>query len=181
MYGQTGIAPRVLFPKVYEQVKNVFGGYTAQAAIQKRAELNLAVEKALRDSVANTGVIIEAVQIENIDFSDAYEHAVEAAAEAKANIEKAKSELARIEQEAQQKVKQAEAEAKANVLQAEAEAKAKTLQAEAEAKAKYLQAEAESKANTCKLMPMLIRSRQGPRPMRRPSNKKAMPCNSVRN
>lgn len=113
---------RVVAPKVYEQVKNVFGQYTAQRAIQERGKLNADITMALQNAVKGTGLQITSVQVENIDFSDAYEGAVEAAAKAKADIERSKSELLRVEQEAQQKVKQAQAEAEAKKLQADADA-----------------------------------------------------------
>lgn len=113
---------RVLNPRVYEQVKNVFGQYTAQRAIQERGKMNQDLTLALQDAVKGSGLQVLTVQVENIDYSDAYEAAVEAAARAKAQVEQAKSELARVEQEAQQKVKQAEAEAEAKKLQADADA-----------------------------------------------------------
>jgi regulator of protease activity HflC (stomatin/prohibitin superfamily) len=117
-----GAVDRVISPKVYENVKNVFGQYTAQRAIQERGKLNADILVALQNALKNTGIQITSVQVENIDFSDSYEAAVEASATAKADIERSKSELLRVEQEAQQKVKQAEAEATAKKLQADADA-----------------------------------------------------------
>lgn len=117
-----GAVDRVITPKVYEQVKNVFGQYTAQRAIQERSKMNGDILAALQNAVKGSGIQITSVQVENIDFSDAYEGAVEAAAKAKADIERSKSELLRVEQEAQQKVKQAAAEAEAKKLQADADA-----------------------------------------------------------
>lgn len=117
-----GAVDRVIRPKVYEQVKNVFGQYTAQRAIQERGKLNADITNALQSAVKGSGLQVTSIQVENIDFSDAYEGAVEAAAKAKADIERSKSELLRVEQEAQQKVKQAQAEAEAKKLQADADA-----------------------------------------------------------
>lgn len=123
LYGSEDAATsRVINPRVYEQLKNVFGQYTAQRAIQERGQMNADVTKALQDAVKGSGIQITSVQVENIDYTDAYEQAVEAAAKAKADIERSKSELLRVEQEAQQKVKQAEAEAAAKKLQADADA-----------------------------------------------------------
>lgn len=126
---------RVVTPKLYENVKNVFGQYSAQRAIQERGKLNSDVLQALQKSVDGTGIQITSVQVENIDFSDAYEGAVEAAAKAKADIERSKSELLRVEQEAQQKVKQAQAEAEAKKLQADADAYATSAAGKATAEA----------------------------------------------
>lgn len=113
---------RVISPKTFENVKNVFGQYSAQRAIQERGKLNAEMTMALQNATKNSGIMVTSVQIENIDFSDSYEGAVEAAAKAKADIERSKSELLRVEQEAQQKVKQAQAEAEAKKLQADADA-----------------------------------------------------------
>jgi regulator of protease activity HflC (stomatin/prohibitin superfamily) len=122
-YGSTeNAANRVLHPRVYEQVKNVFGQYTAQRAIQERGQMTMDITKNLQEALAGSGLQVLSVQVENIDYTDAYEQAVEAAAKAKADIERSKSELLRVEQEAQQKVKQAEAEAAAKKLQADADA-----------------------------------------------------------
>ena len=128
-------AARVLNPRVYEQLKNVFGQFTAQRAIQERGKLNADLTKALQQSLAGSGINVLSVQIENIDYSDAYEAAVEASATAKADIERAKSELAKVEQEAQQKVKQAQAEAEAKKLQADADAYATSAAGKATAEA----------------------------------------------
>lgn len=113
---------RIINPRAYESVKNVFGQYSAQRAIQERGKLTSDITSSLQNSVKNTGIQVMSVQVENIDFSDSYEQAVEAAAKAKADIERSKSELLRVEQEAQQKVKQAQAEAEAKKLQADADA-----------------------------------------------------------
>lgn len=135
-YGSTENAiARVLNPRVYEQVKNVFGQYSAQRAIQERGKMNAEIQKSLQEATAGSGITVLSVQVENIDYTDAYEQAVEAAARAKADIERAKSELARVEQEAQQKVKQAEAEAEAKKLQADADAYATAAAGKATAEA----------------------------------------------
>lgn len=113
---------RAVNPRVFENLKNVFGQYTAQRAIQERGNLNSDIFVAIQKSVMNSGLNVTSVQIENIDYSDTYESAVEAAAKAKADIETAKSRLAQVNQEAQQKVAQASAEAQAKKLQADADA-----------------------------------------------------------
>ena len=57
-------------PRVYQELKVVFGRYTAVSAIQERAKLNADVYTAIKDLLAgNPKFILELVQIENIDFS----------------------------------------------------------------------------------------------------------------
>jgi regulator of protease activity HflC (stomatin/prohibitin superfamily) len=130
-----GVVDRVINPRVFESMKNVFGQYSAQRAIQERGKLNSDILIALQNSVKSSGIQILSVQVENIDFSDAYELAVEGAVKAKADVERAKSELLRVEQEAQQKVKQAQAEAEAKELQADADAYATKAAGQATAEA----------------------------------------------
>lgn len=136
LYGSADSAvSRVLTPRVYEEFKNVFGQYTAQRAIQERGKMNDELTRSLQEAVKGSGLQITSVQVENIDYTDAYELAVEAAAKAKADIERSKSELLRVEQEAQQKVKQAQAEAEAKKLQADADAYATAAAGKATAEA----------------------------------------------
>ncbi len=68
---------RIISPKTYEQLKNVFGQFDAADAIQKRASLNADVFTAIRAAVRGP-VVIDSVQIEDISFSQQYEGAVEA-------------------------------------------------------------------------------------------------------
>ena len=72
-----GMEARVINPKAYEQLKNVFGQFDAADAIQKRAALNADVYAAIRGAVRGP-VVIDSVQIEDISFSQQYEGAVEA-------------------------------------------------------------------------------------------------------
>lgn len=77
-YGSlAGMEARVINPKTYEQLKNVFGQFDAADAIQKRASLNAEVYAAIRGAVRGP-VVIDSVQIEDISFSQQYEAAVEA-------------------------------------------------------------------------------------------------------
>lgn len=121
-YGKTELYQKVVLPRVKEVTKSIFGQYTVARAIQERAGLNIALNEAIKEAVSGVPIVIDNIQVENVDFSDTYERAVEEAAQAKAGIERAKSELARVEQEAQQKVKNAEADATALRLRADAEA-----------------------------------------------------------
>lgn len=135
-YGSLDAAvSRVVNPRVFEEVKNVFGQFSAQRAIQERGKLTDMLTSSVAESLKNSGIQVLAVQLTNIDYTDSYEQSVEAAARAKADVEKAKSELARVEQEAQQKVKQAEAEATAKKLRADAEAYSTEVSGKAEASA----------------------------------------------
>src|SRR4051812_31187872 len=61
-YGSlAGMQARVINPKVFEQLKNVFGQFDAADAIQKRAALNADVYTAIKGAVQGP-VVIDSVQ-----------------------------------------------------------------------------------------------------------------------
>lgn len=69
---------RVVNPRVPQALKVVFGQFTAVSSIQRRGALDAQVSDAVRSAIPNNLAIVDSVQIENIDFSDTYEKAVEA-------------------------------------------------------------------------------------------------------
>lgn len=104
-----------------EKVKAVLSAHKAMDIIADRAAMSPAVEEAIRAAVGEDYFVnIVAVVVTNIDFSDAFEQAVEDKMIAEQNQLKA-------EYENQQKVAQAQAEADAKIIAAEAEAKANEL------------------------------------------------------
>jgi regulator of protease activity HflC (stomatin/prohibitin superfamily) len=122
--GREGIVNRLLDRQVPEEVKNVFGQFNAVTAIQERARLSTEVQNAIQKAVTTPLLIVESVQIENIDFSDAYEQSIEQRMLAEVEVQK-------VQQNAQREKVQAEI----LVIQAKAEADAKKLQGDAEAHA----------------------------------------------
>lgn len=132
--GEEGIVSRLIDRRVYEQVKNVFGQFNAVTAIQERARLNADTEAAIRKSVLGP-VIIDSVQIENIDFSDAYEQSIENRMLAEVEVQKIRQNAEREKVQAQITVTQANARADAVRAEAEANAAATRLAGEAEADA----------------------------------------------
>jgi len=123
---------QVVIPRVSQAVKTTFGQFTAISVVQSRADFNLKVEAAVRAAIesadvergAAAPVIIESVQITNIDFSDAYEHAVEARMQAEVEVAKVTQNLERERKTAEIEVVKAEAAAKATHLRGDAEAAA---------------------------------------------------------
>lgn len=112
----------LISPFVNKRVKEVFGQFTAAEAISKRQDLGIDITDAIMKDVQARGLVVESVQLENIDFSDAYEQAAEAAATAQAKVKQAQQELEQIKVSSQQKVAQADAEATAIKLTADANA-----------------------------------------------------------
>lgn len=133
--GEEGLLTRLVDRKVYEQLKNVFGQFNAVTAIQERSRLNAEVEAAVREGVGDGPVEIVGVQIENIDFSDAYENSIEQRMLAEVEVQRRRQEAEREKVQAEITVTIAQAEADAIRAKAEAQAQATRLTGEAEADA----------------------------------------------
>lgn len=99
-----------------------------------------AIQKALNTKYGKQIVNVVSVTIGNINFSDAYNEAIEKKAQAKLAAEAA-------EYSNKQVTQQVQAEAEQQKIKAEADAEAKKIKAEAEAESITIQAEAEAKAN----------------------------------
>lgn len=134
-YGSVnGLAARLLDRKVMDETKNIFGQFNAVTAIQDRSRLVAEVQMRIQSAVVGP-IIIESVQIENIDFSDAYENSIEQRMLAEVEVQKVRQNAEREKVQAEILVIQADATAAARVAQAKAEAEAITLRGNAEAEA----------------------------------------------
>jgi regulator of protease activity HflC (stomatin/prohibitin superfamily) len=123
-YGtEQGFADAVVVPRAYENVKTVFGQFTAVTAIQHRAQFNAQVEQAVRAAIAGP-VQVESVQIQDIAFSEAYENQVEERMKAQIVVERTQQEKLTKQLQADMLVIQAKAEADSTRLKGEAEASA---------------------------------------------------------
>lgn len=147
-YGENFI-DSIISPVIFKRFKEIFGKYDAREIVNSRDKLGREVEDNIRQNMPD-GIIIEGVQIENIDFSDAYEQAIEAAAQAEAAVRKARQELEQKKVDAEKVVVQAQADAQARIAAAKAEADAIKLKGEAEASA------IQAKANALRENPGLV-------------------------
>lgn len=127
----------VVYAKMAEQLKNVFGRFNAATTIQERPRLNSEVAGAITRSVSDLRlpIIIEAVQIEDISFDDTYEAAIRERMKAEVEVLKLRQNAEREKVQAQIVVTQAQAQADSTVARAKANAESITLQGEAEATA----------------------------------------------
>jgi len=111
---------QVVSPVVNQQVKVVFGRYTAVKAIQERGALNNAIKDAIAETLKfDPMIIIESVQLENIEFSANYLHSIEQRMLAEVEVQKLQQNAEREKVQAQITVTQANA--KANAVRAEAQ------------------------------------------------------------
>ncbi|PTN48522.1 Band 7 protein, partial [Achromobacter xylosoxidans] len=105
---------RVLERKTPDSVKNVFGQYTAVRAIQERQKLGQDVNTAVLKTMEGAPVQVVGVQIEEVGFSQAYEHSIEQRMLAQVQIEttRQQKETAMINAEIQVVKAKAEADAR---------------------------------------------------------------------
>lgn len=119
-----------------ERTKAIMSSYTADSLIEQRSVISAAVADAVEAALGEAYYIdITNVALTNIDFSDAYEAAVEQKMIATQEVERAKAEAQKAEETAKGQLKVAEQEALAKIAAAEADARAKELAAQAEANA----------------------------------------------
>ena len=143
--GEDGMLSRLIDRRVFEDMKTVFGRFNAVTAIQERARLNLEVASAIQANIKGP-VVIESVQIENIDFSDAYEASIEQRMLAEVEVQKLRQNAEREKVQAEITVTQAKAQADGLRANAQAQADAVRLAAQAEAEAIRLRGDAEALA-----------------------------------
>lgn len=132
--GEQGLVNRLIDRQVNEEVRAIFGRYNAVEAVQQREKLGLDIRTAVQNSVQGP-VIIVGTQLENIDFSEAYEQSIEQRMLAEVEVQKIQQNAEREKVQAEIRVIQAQAEADARIAQATAEAEAITLTGDAEASA----------------------------------------------
>jgi regulator of protease activity HflC (stomatin/prohibitin superfamily) len=136
---------QVVSPVVNQQVKVVFGRYTAVKAIQERGTLNSAIKDAISETLKyDPMIVIESVQLENIEFSQTYLHSIEQRMLAEVEVQKLQQNAEREKVQAQITVTQANA--KANAVRAEAQANADATRLNGEARATNIKLTGEAEA-----------------------------------
>ncbi|MBG1231700.1 prohibitin family protein [Aestuariivirga litoralis] len=131
------LADRVIARKAPQEIKTVFGQYDAVSVIQNRAKFNKDVSDAI-SKVTDGPVMIDSVQVENINFSSAYEQAVEARMTAQVEVQKQEQNLQ------QEKIK-------ADIAVTQAQGRASSVKAEADASAYKTKIEGEATADAIRL------------------------------
>lgn len=120
-YGSLDILQSRIQSIAIEKTKSVLSSYKAMDIIARRAEMSPAVESAIKNAIGEEYFVnVTTVVLTNIDFSDAFEKAVE-----DKMIEEQR--LLQAEYENQTKIERAEADAQALIVAAEAQANANRL------------------------------------------------------
>lgn len=132
---------RLVDRQVPTQIENIFGKYTAISVVQERVKFGLDVTDAITKAI-NGPIVINSVQIENIDFSSAYEKSVEDRMRAEVEVQTQKQNLEKERVTAQIAVTKAQAEADSQLARSKAEAESIRIKGDAEASAIKSRAEA---------------------------------------
>ncbi len=136
---------RLIDRNISEPLEIVFGQFNAIAAVQERARLSADVSAAITKAIKGP-VNVVSVQVENIDFSDAYERSIEERMKAEVEVQRLQQNAQREKVQAEITVTQAKATADSQKARADAEAYAVLVNAESAAKATKLAGEAEAAA-----------------------------------
>ena len=110
----------VIIPTVEGTLKNVIGIWNASDLISNRTKATNDILKQLQENLKDNYINVTDFQIVDIDYSDAFEKAVEMKVTAEQEAQKAKNVTVQVQEEARQKILTAEAEAKAIQLKAQA-------------------------------------------------------------
>lgn len=146
--GIENVESKLIIPQVNSVLKNAIGGFRAEDLVQNRAALQEKVETELRESLASSGIIVTAFNIESIDFEDAFEQAIRLKVEAEQEALRMKNETVAKEEQARQTVIAAQAAADSQRLQAESEAYAiELIQKQLLASPEYIQLQMVEKWN----------------------------------
>ena len=127
-------------PRLLENVKVVVSQYTAESLIAQRESLSRQILMLMQNDLTPYGIVISNISVENIDFTDSFESAVEAKQVATQEKQRAQTQQEQATMEAQQA-------AERKRIAAEADAEVAKVQAEAEAYSIQMKAEAEAEAN----------------------------------
>ncbi len=129
---------RIIAPSVSNELKAVTANYDAEELVTKRDAVNARIKELIAQSLAPYHLVVEAVNVANFAFSQAYEEAIEQKQVAQQQALQAQYTLQQTQITAQQQVVQAKAAADAAIAQASGQARAILLRAESQAKANQM-------------------------------------------
>lgn len=126
---------RVIVNNVQQALKATTAKFRAEELLSKREEVRLNFYNALQSKMNQYHITIEEVQLEDIQFSEAFTRAIEEAATAEQNAIRERNQLEVIRYQQEQAIIKKEAEAKMMRIEAEAYANATVTRAMADSEA----------------------------------------------
>lgn len=140
-YGQH-IGERLLIPTVMDRSKIVFGQYNAATSVQERSRLVADITKAIQDRLGGNDILLESVQLENIDFSNAFQASIEQRMQAEIEVQRLEQNLRQDQVTAERRRVEARGLADAAKAKADGDAYATLTNAKADAEAIRIRGEA---------------------------------------
>lgn len=98
-------------PSIYESVKQGMSQYTAEELVTKRSEVSNIIIELLKEKLEDKGILITALNIINLSFSEEFDAAIEAKQITEQQTQQAKYELEKARVENEKKIENAKAEA----------------------------------------------------------------------
>lgn len=124
-------AEKLVSQVVSESIEQTFGQYEAATVVAKRDEVARLIEKTIRTKLMARGVLVPNFQLTNIDFSPAYEKAVEEKTVAAQNAIREQNNTVKVRELANQQIETARGTAESTLLNAKANAESIRIRAEA--------------------------------------------------
>lgn len=114
LYQEVGVDYQniIIQPAILESIKAVMAQYNAEELITKRAEVSNSIKERVIEKISTKGFIITDFNTTNIDFSDAFDSAIEAKAVKQQEVETAKADLEKQKIENEKEIAMAEKDAK---------------------------------------------------------------------
>lgn len=111
---------KVIVPVILSSLKDKVGQIIADDLVSKREEARNRIFEELAGQMVHRNVFITRIDLTNLDFDDAYEHAVEAKVVAIQKAAEAKNKTVEIQEQSKQKIISAEAEARSMTIRSQA-------------------------------------------------------------
>ncbi|GMO56120.1 MAG: prohibitin family protein [Rickettsiales bacterium] len=110
----------VTIPRLKQEIKNIFGKHIADSVVSNREKITKDIFDNLKAIYENSVIEPVSFNIENIDFSDGYERAIEQKSIAFQKSQEEKNITAQFEEKAKQRLIEARAEAESMRIQSQA-------------------------------------------------------------
>lgn len=101
----------IIEPAIYESVKQGMSQHTAEELVTKRSEVANIIIKLLTEKLENRGILITALNITDLSFSEEFDQAIEKKQVVEQQTQQAKYELEKAKVENEKKIENAKAEA----------------------------------------------------------------------
>lgn len=118
---------KTVLPAVEGSIKDAIGQYIADDLVSKRESVKIAAQKEITEALESRNVKVTRLDLVNLDFEDAFEHAVEAKVVAIQRALEAKNKTVQVAEQAKQTVLNAQAEAESMKIRSQALEKNKSL------------------------------------------------------